>query len=86
METLAEVITLFQEALACLDRKDEVTGKATYNRAQDMLDEIMKDMISPDGAAVRQARKQIRLHLQKVKPLRKIFEASLAFWTQVSER
>lgn len=83
MKEMEEVLKLFKAALDSLTMgKDRITSKAMYNLAQERLDELSKDMISPAGAFVRKVRPAIRARLMHEKSLQTRFEVCLAYWSQ----
>lgn len=87
MKELEEVLRLLKAALDYLTtRKDPITSRAFYTMAQELLEELAKDMVSPAGAVVRKARPIIRLRLMHEKSLQTKFEISLAFWSQTIEQ
>ena len=85
MKEMEEVLRLFRAALDYLTvRKDPITSKALYTMAQELLDELGRNMVSPAGVLVRKARPIIRQRLMHEQSLHKKFEITLAFWSQTA--
>jgi hypothetical protein len=83
MEQLGEILRLMAAALDYLTvRRDPITAKAYYTMAQDLLEELAKDLVSPAGVLVRKSRPVIRARLMHEKSLKSVFEIALSFWTQ----
>ena len=86
MKELEEVLRLLRAAVDYLKvRKDPITSRALYTMAQELLEELGKDMVSPVGVLVRKGRPVIRQRLMHEKSLQMKFEVALAFWSQTIE-